>query len=344
MRLKRNRLIKDIGEFELINWIRKRAKRSSDVLLGIGDDVAEVSILKGRNLIVTTDCIQEGIHFETDFAPPEIFGKKLFRVNLSDIAASGGEAKWCVMTAGLNRVLLFKWFRRFMRGFLEEIKNYRVSLVGGDIVESPHENYFSLTLLGTIHSRFLTERSGAKPGDRIFVTGTIGDSALGLKLLQKYKGLRGIPLKLRWLARRHLLPEPRIREGAILAKQKIASAMIDISDGLVQDLCHVLDESGCGCVIYWDKIPLSEQYRRYYRDSGEEFLTSALSGGEDYELLFTVPEKKLSLLNKIRNRLKCQLTEVGVITNRRAERVIEINGKREKLMPGGFRHFLSHQA
>lgn len=341
MRLKRNRLIKDIGEFELINWIRKRVKKSKEVLLGIGDDVAEVSIPEGRNLIVTTDCIQEGIHFEPGFAPPEIFGKKLFRVNLSDIAASGGEAKWCVLTAGLNRDLPIKWFRRFMSGLLEEIKNHRVSLVGGDIIESPHENYFSLTLLGTICSPFLTLRSGAKPEDRIFVTGTLGDSALGLKLLRKYKSLTGIPMKFRWLARRHLLPEPRIREGAILAEEKIASAMIDVSDGLLQDLWHVLDESGCGCVIFGNKIPLSEQYRTYCRDSGEEFLSSALSGGEDYELLFTVPEKNLSLLNKIKNRLKCQLTEVGVITKKKTERVIEIDGRREKLRPGGFRHFLS---
>lgn len=339
MPLKRNRLIKDIGEFELINWIRKRAGKSKGTLLGIGDDVAEVSLPEGRNLIVTTDCIQEGVHFEADFVRPEILGKKLIRVNLSDIAASGGKARWCVMTAGLNRELSVEWFRKFMSGFLEEIKNHSVSLIGGDIVESPHENYFSLTLFGTIYSHFLTLRSGANPGDRIFITGTLGDSALGLKLLKDYKVLEKIPVKFRWLAGRHLLPEPRISEGVILAEEEIASAMIDVSDGLLQDLWHVLDESGCGCVIYGDKIPLSAQYRTYCRDFGEKFLSPALSGGEDYELLFTVPEKKLSVLHKIKNRLKCQLTEVGIITEKKSERVIYINGRRKQLKQGGFRHF-----
>ncbi len=339
MRGKRDKSIKDIGEFELINWIRERAKKSKDILVGIGDDVAEVSLPYGQNLIVTTDCIQEGVHFNTEFAPPEIIGRKFIRVNISDIAASGGRARWCLMTAGLNRELPVEWFKKFMTGFLREIKNYGVSLIGGDIVESPHENYFSLTLLGTIYSPHLMLRSGAKPGDRIFVTGTVGDSTLGLKLLMRYRKLERIPDKFRWLVKRHLLPEPRISEGLVLAEEKIPGAVIDISDGLLQDLSHVLDESGCGCVIYGDKIPLSRHYRLYCNDFGQEFLSHALSGGEDYELLFTVPENKLLRLHKVKNRFKCQITEVGIITEKTSGRIIYINGRREVLKPSGFMHF-----
>lgn len=339
MRGKRNRLIKDIGEFELINWIRKRAEKSKDTLLGIGDDVAEVSLPKGKNLIVTTDCIQEGVHFESNSQYPEIIGRKLVRVNLSDIAASGGMAQWCVMTAGLNRDLCFNWFKKFMGGFLEEIKNYNISLIGGDIIESLHESYFSITLFGSIYPGYTTLRSGANSGDRIFVTGTLGDSALGLKLLKDYKVLEKIPIKFKWLAKRHLLPEPRLSEGSILAEEKIASAMIDISDGLLQDLYHLLDESGYGCIIYGDKIPLSTKYIMYSKSPGEKFLSMALAGGEDYELLFTVPEKKLPRLFKIKNRFKCKLTEIGVITDKKSERVIYINGRKEILKPAGFRHF-----
>ncbi len=336
---KRDKSIRDIGEFGLINWIRARAKKSKDILVGIGHDVAEVSLPQKKNLIVTTDCIQEGVHFNRGFAPPEIIGRKFVRVNISDIAASGGRAHWCLMTAGLNRKLPLEWFKKFIRGFLREVENYGVSLIGGDIVESPHENYFSLTLLGTIYSPFLRLRSGAEPGDRIFVTGTVGDSALGLKLLTEYGKLEMIPAKFRWLAKRHLLPEPRISEGLVLAEEKIAGAVIDISDGFLQDLSHILDESGCGCVIYGDKIPLSPHYRLYCKDSGDKFLSPALSGGEDYELLFTVPENKLSRLQKVKNRFKCRITEVGIITEKTSGRIIYINGRREALKPSGFMHF-----
>jgi thiamine-monophosphate kinase len=339
MRGKRNKIIKDIGEFELINWIRKKALKSKDTLVGIGDDVAEVCLPAGKNLIITTDCIQEGVHFESDFAPPEFLGRKLLRVNLSDIASSGGKANWCVLTAGLNRALTAQWFKRFMQGFFDEIKNYNVVLVGGDIVESPHENYFSLTLFGTVDAHLLRLRSGANPGDRIFITGTLGDSALGLKLLRDYGGLKKIPVKYKWLARRHLLPEPRLSEGVILAEEEIASAVIDVSDGLLQDLLHVLDESGCGAIIYGDRIPISTQYRLYCSKSGDDLLSLVLSGGEDYELLFTVPERKLSRLFMIKNKLKCQITEIGVITGEKSERFIHINGKRKRLKPSGFKHF-----
>lgn len=330
--------IKDIGEFGLINWIKKRAKKGKSTRVGIGDDVAEIDFPADKSLIVTTDCIQEGVHFKLDFADPEIMGRRFFRVNLSDVLAGGGTPGWCVMTAGLNKKLSFGWFSRFMKGFLEEIGQYNVSLVGGDIVESPGGSYFSLTLFGTAPVGGIVKRIGAKAGDRIFVTGTLGDSALGLRILKKYRKHSLVPLRLRGPVERHLLPELREQACRLISENKVASAMIDISDGLIQDLGHLLDASGCGAVIYAEKIPVSEDYIRFFKRDRKNFYTTALSGGEDYELLFTVPVKNIPVLNKIKKRLNHRITEIGVITPDK-KRIVYLDGAPLKIAREGYQHF-----
>lgn len=335
---RKNRLIKDVGEFGLINWIRKNSIKSREIITGIGDDVAEINYPSEKDLIITTDTLQEGIHYNSKFADPEIIGRRFLRVNLSDIAASGGTAHWCVMTAGLNKTLSFEWFKKFMKGFFKELKNFRIFLVGGDIVETPHKNYFSLTLFGTAPAGGIIPRCGATPGDVIFVTGTIGDSSAGLKLLEEYGRVEKIPEGLRWLAKRHLLPEPRLETGRMLADRKIPSAMIDISDGLLQDLGHILDESDCGCIIYSDKIPLSEQYRRFCKINNNDLWTLVFSGGEDYELLFTVSKDNLRRLFSLKNNLNCSLTEIGVITKEKT-RIIYNGDRKKKLVFEGYQHF-----
>jgi len=226
-----------------------------------------------------------------------------------------------------------------MHGFLRDAKKYNVNLVGGDIVESPGGSYFSLTLFGSIPDGMLVRRGSASPGDRIFVTGTLGDSALGLKVLKQFGELSRVPKKFKWFTTRHLLPTPRIVEGDLLSREKIASAMIDVSDGFLQDLSHILDESSCGCTIYADRIPISDKYCKYWKFFSRDFWSPALSGGEDYELIFTVPEHRMDRFLKIKNSIKTRITEIGTINRNSAERVIIINGEKRRLTPEGFKHF-----
>ncbi|HMA54699.1 MAG TPA: thiamine-phosphate kinase, partial [Acidobacteriota bacterium] len=268
--------LKHLGERRVISRIRRAfGQKRADILLGIGDDAA---LVRGpERLLLTTDILVEDEDFRLADHPPRLLGRKALNVNLSDIAAMGGRPLHALVGMALPGDIEESWLRQFMAGFRSAAREAGVALVGGDLSQAG-KIVISVTVTGDVGSP--VARSGAKAGDAIFVSGTLGDAAGGLRLLEK-GGIHGVAKPVRPLVRAFLDPAPRLKLGAILGKRKLASAMIDLSDGLSVDLAHICEESGVGAEVEADRIPISPALTRFARDP----LDMALNGGEDFELL-----------------------------------------------------------
>jgi thiamine-monophosphate kinase len=320
--------LKHLGERRVISRIRRAfGEKRSDILLGIGDDAA---LVRGpQRLLLTTDILVEDEDFWRTDHPPRLLGRKALNVNLSDIAAMGGRPLHALVGLALPGDIDEGWLRQFMAGLRGAAEAAGVALVGGDLSQS-EKIMISVTVTG--ESRFPVPRSGAKPGDAIFVSGTLGDAAGGLRLLAK-GGIYGVIKPVRPLLKAFLDPEPRLKLGALLARRRLASAMIDLSDGLSVDLMHICEESGAGAEVEAARIPISPALARFARDP----LDMALNGGEDFELLFTVrPAKIPAVLALARTH---RITRIGQIVPGRAVRLVSPKGRKTALRPGGFEHF-----
>jgi thiamine-monophosphate kinase len=285
----------------------------------------------------------EGVHFDLGTTDLSSLGWKSAAVNLSDIAAMGGTPRFCLTSLGLPASLTAEGVAELYRGLNACLKRYRTALAGGDTCRSRTGLVISVTLLGEAAKGRAVTRSGARPGDLLFVTGTLGDSAAGLELLRtrgrghprlNRSGTRGTGGREeeKKLIEKHLRPVPRVPEGMRLAG--VASAMIDVSDGLSSDLAHLCEQSGVGAEVLADRIPLSKELRSA-RGFTRPAVAYALSGGEDYELLFTVPRAKLGRLRTLRTGA----TEIGRITSGRGIVLVGENGRKAPLPPSGYDHF-----
>ena len=349
--------ISDLGEFGLIGRIQKLAPRkSSSTLIGIGDDAAALKISASSTLLITTDLLLEGVHFDLSYTDFFSLGWKAASVNLSDIAAMGGIPRFCLTALGIPTGISVEQITEFYRGFNALLKNYRTTLVGGDTCSSRGGLFVGVTALGEVEPKRMVTRAGARPGDKIYATGTLGDSAAGLELLRKTpdnirrQTLCGIRNKksailnprsgIQKLIARHLRPVPRIEWGRKLSLSGCASAMIDLSDGLSSDLFHICEQSGVGSEISADRIPLSDALHKLTGKLAKPAVHYALSGGEDYELLFTAPPGKV---RKLRS-LKLPLTEIGVITAGKTLSLVDTKGRKKPLRPSGYDHFGKRRA
>ncbi len=328
--------IKKLGEFGLIEKIARSAAVSDpQVVKAIGDDAAVVSLNSTACLLVTTDILKEGIHFKKEYSSPFVLGKKCLAVNLSDIAAMGGMPQYYFVSIAIPPDTQYGFIRELYRGMQAQARRFGVQLLGGDTTASQDSLVVSITLLGKAAKSHVLYRHGAGPGDLIFVTGTLGDSALGLMLLEK----GGVPAH-NGLVKRHSDPQPRIEAGQALACSRVASAMMDISDGLAGDLRHIMKQSRVGARIFLDRLPLSAAYRRQCPALVRNFYTPALCGGEDYELLFTVPRRNEKRVRLLAEKLALPMTCIGEITDKRRGLVVaDRHGKRVRPLPTGFRHF-----
>jgi thiamine-monophosphate kinase len=330
--------LRDIGEFGLIHRIAGWTAQPDPALVqGIGDDVAVIG-MDGKNdrcLLATTDLLIEDVDFKRSWTNPLLLGKKALAVNLSDIAAMGGTPSYFLISLGLPRKISLSFVSSFYRGLKEAAKRHGVLLVGGDLSVS-QKIVINICLLGEGKRKELLFRNGAKAGDDLFVSGTLGDSALGLEILKK-EGPKGKP---EGLIGRHLSPVPRTELGRVISQQRLASAMIDVSDGLFLDASHLLDSSRVGARIREDCIPLSKLYRKHIRFYSKDSHRFALTGGEDYELLFTAsPEKKERILS-LAGALKIPITWIGKILPRKEGfRIVGLNGKEYSPPRPGFEHF-----
>ncbi len=326
--------LSDLGEFGLIGRIQKLTPRtSSATLLGIGDDAAALTLSASQTLLVTTDVLLEGVHFDLAYTDFYSLGWKAAAANLSDIAAMGGVPRFCLTALGIPRRTAAEHVTEFYRGFNALLKKHKTSLVGGDTSSSLHGLFISVTALGGVEPGKMVSRSGARPGDRIFVTGTLGDSAAGLELLQN--NVRREAGGVRRLIQKHLRPVPRVAEGREIALSGCASAMIDVSDGLASDLGHLCERSGVGAVVHSENLPLSASLRKNNDRLRRPLLQYALSGGEDYELLFTVPP---AAVKKLRS-LRMSLSEVGMVTSGKSVFLTGDKGRTKLLPASGYDHF-----
>jgi thiamine-monophosphate kinase len=313
------------SEKALISHIRRDAVRGTRVAVGIGDDCAVLRIPSGHQALVTTDFTIEGVHFRRAWHPPEVVGFRCLARGLSDIAAMGGEPHAAFLSLAVPPNLPQVWIDRFMKGLLGLAFAFNVTLAGGDTSESPHGVLADIVVVGSVPKGQAILRSKAQPGDRIYVTGELGgaSAALGEFMVGRKSPSKDFP--------RHFHPNPRVGVGRFLRKLRLASAMIDLSDGLSTDLAHVCEESGVGAEILEAAIPRA----RIGTAGNQVDLDRALHGGEDYELLFTAHRGK-----RVPNRIAgVALTLIGEIT--RGRRVVLKNrtGKISPLQPLGWQHF-----
>ena len=324
-----------LPEKQLIAQIRRMAATSTDggsrlpqraIVKGIGDDCAVLRLLPGRDSLVTTDFTLEGIHFRRDWHPPESVGHRCLARGLSDVAAMGGEPLAAFLSIALPRGLPQAWVGRFARSLISLAEKYGVTLAGGDTAESPNGVLADIMVVGMVPKGKVILRSGARPGDRIFVTGELGGSAAAIVQMMATRK----KVSARYYVR-HFYPEPRLEIGRLLREKQLASAMIDLSDGLSTDLAHICEESGVGAELQPEMIPRA----RVGKPAREVHLDLALHGGEDYELLFTAPAGK----RVPRQIAGVALTEIGRITRGRKIVVRNARGIGYEMEPKGWEHF-----
>lgn len=325
------RQIEEIGERKLIAHLQGKIRvNNSFVLKGIGDDSAIIRTDPGRLLLVSTDSLIEGIHFKQEFATSFQIGWKSLAHSLSDIAAMGGTPLHCLISLILPSSTPFSFFDGFFDGVKSLAAEYGVNIVGGNLAEGRDGIVINLTTLGEVEEGSFSLRSSAKVGDKILVTGTLGDSAAGLKVLEEELYEES------WdeLIHKHLTPKPPLREGALLGK--IATSMIDLSDGLTSDLINILDESQVGARLYLQALPISQATKEVAKRMNFDPFELALKGGEDYELLFTLPAERLSVLEEL--PLKCNV--IGEIKPyQEGKRLMMEDGEEVEFAEWGYEHF-----
>ena len=272
-----------LQEKALIARIRRTTRQGSrSIIAGIGDDAAVLRLPPGHEVLVTTDFSLEGVHFRPEWHPPDVVGWRCLTRGLSDIAAMGGEPQAAFLSLALPKKLAQRWVDRFIDGMMRLASQFEISLAGGDTAQSPDGILADIVVVGSVPRGKAVMRSGAKPGDRIYVTGELGGGSAALD--EFYAGRKAMPRDFA----RHFYPLPRIAIGRFLRAKGLASAMIDLSDGLSTDLAHICEESGRGAEILRDAIPLASVGRQ----GTQVKLRHGLHGGDDYELLFTVPRGK----------------------------------------------------
>jgi thiamine-monophosphate kinase len=339
-----SRLVRDVGEFGLINVLAdtlpSEARAVPDLSLGIGDDAAVWQPAAGEQVVVTTDSLIEGVHFRLDWTDWRSLGHKSLAVNISDLAAMGAAPKLAMVTLGLRGDERLADLRAMYEGLGDLARRYGVAIAGGDIVRSPQSLMLHVTALGeTRHGRVLT-RSGARAGDLIAVSGTIGASAAGLRLLQSEEAdQRRQAATAPLLIAAHLRPEPRVALGEALLRHG-ASATMDLSDGLLGDLPKILEASGVSGRVDARRIPVAAAVRALFPD---DWLELAMRGGEDYELLFTAPPEQWPEIERAVAAVGGAVTAIGEVVARAGERpaleVIDFNGRVKVAKPGAYDHF-----
>ncbi len=331
-----------LGEKKLIQQIRRLAPGGTAVVAGIGDDCAVLRVPPGHDLLVTTDFTIENVHFRRDWHPPELVGRRCLTRGLSDLAAMGGEPRAAFLSLAVAGTVPQKWIDRFLRGLLDLAREFKVPLAGGDTAQSPAGIQADIVVVGSVPRGKAVLRSGAKPGEHIYVTGELGGSAAALARLARTKPVRAEHLprasersaerfsqRISGRSSRQSGPQARVAVGQSLRRRGLASAKIDLSDGLSTDLDHICQESHVGAEIEAQAIPRALAGLTKRRVA----LELALHGGDDYELLFTSAAAVPAQIAGVR------VTRIGRIVPSPGMRLIAADGKRQRLQAAGWEHF-----
>ena len=312
-----HRTVSDLGEHALISRITQRLAKPAWVVIGPGDDAAVIEPERGALDVVTTDAIVEGVHFDPGFVPADAIGHRALAVNLSDLAAMGARPRAALLSLVLPGELEVARLDGILGGLMALADRYRVVLIGGNITRSPGPLVIDVTAIGSVRRRRILTRGGARPGDEVFVTGTIGGAAAGLKSLID-GGARVEDEE------KYLRPDPRVRVGMLLGRNRAATACIDLSDGLADGLRQIAAASGAGIIVDEASIPGSAATMNFHSD--------------DYELLFTVPPSWKGRLRAVKSQAgDLPITRIGIVTKGGGVIVRTPSGDRE--LPAGFEHF-----
>ncbi len=317
-----------MGEFELIKRFFSPAHYTADVCLGVGDDAAVVAVPDGQRLVVAVDTLVAGVHFPDNTAPGDI-GWRALAVNLSDLAAMGATPRWFTLSLCMpesNEV----WLAAFAAGLQEAASRFGVQLIGGDTVKGPLN--ISVQILGSVEADGWLSRAGARPGDVLFVSGIPGEAAGGLRVM--LDSLPTASVEAQHLLQRFLRPEPRVALGRAL--RRVASAAMDVSDGLLVDLTKLCAASGCGARLSLEQLPQSTALRSMFGRERAEHLT--LTGGDDYELLFTVPPQAATRIAVLAQTVGVICTPIGVMDSTTGVHCLR-DGKPVAVNVQGYDHF-----
>jgi thiamine-monophosphate kinase len=328
-----------MNEFELIDFLTKKLPRKTRGLaFGIGDDCA---VINGEKFdwLFTADSLIEKIHFDFRHTSAADLGRKALSVNLSDVAAMGGMPLYFTVSIGVPRHISAGTLKKIYDGIAEVADRSGCVMAGGDTSASEKGLFISIALIGKIKRKRAVLRSGAAPGDFIYVSGTLGDAALALQCARRKKGKCG-----RYFLDRLNNPSARIKLGMIIAKNGFASSMIDVSDGLLADIGHIADSSGTGFVIDAASVPVSADFLKYAKRYKFNPPALALSGGDDYELVFTVPRRRQKIFEKNRRKIEkragCRISLIGrIIKDKRKRAVLGRDGKVLAISDRGYDHF-----
>ncbi|HEY6362301.1 MAG TPA: thiamine-phosphate kinase [Vicinamibacterales bacterium] len=353
----RSTTVSSLGERALIQRITARVSLPPWVVVGPGDDAAVIEPERGALEVLTTDAQVEGVHFDRRFVPPDAIGHRALAVNLSDLAAMGASPRVALLSLALPDALEVETVDQVLEGLLGLATQQHVVLVGGNITRTPGPFVIDVTLTGSVRPRRVLTRAGARPGDEVYVTGTIGDAVVGLRSLQGRAALAaGLDSKercdnpprssldlaeavqFRFCEGRYLRPEPRVRAGVLLGRNRAASACMDLSDGLADGVRQVSEASGVGMCIDAAALPISEEARRWHTGRGQDAVSASVAGGDDYELLFTVRPSHKGRLRAVQKETgNLPITRIGVVTRERRLLVRAADGDRQ--LPPGFEHF-----
>ena len=325
--------VSDLGEHELIARVTARLAMPAWVVVGPGDDGAVIEPERGALDVLTTDAQVEGVHFDHRFMPPDAIGHRALAVNLSDLAAMGAAPRAVLLSLVLPDALDAAVVDGMLDGLLALASAHNAVVVGGNISRTPGPMMVDVTAVGSVRPRRLLTRAGARPGDGVYVTGTIGDASVGLQSLQTARG----PAP-RACQERYLRPQPRVRAGMLLGRNRAASACMDTSDGLADAVRKVAEASQVGIALDASALSIGDEVRRWHEEQGRNVIDTAIGGGDDYELLFTVRPAHSGRLRDVRQRLGgLPVTQIGVVTKQRRLSIRTEAGERP--LPEGFDHF-----
>jgi thiamine-monophosphate kinase len=322
----------DLSERELVARIQSRLAPSPGwLVVGIGDDAAVLEPERNKLEVITVDALVEGVHFDRRFTPPAAIGHRALAVNLSDLAAMGAEPRWALLSLALPPALPCADFDGMIDGLAALARRHRVHVVGGNLTRSTGPLMLDITAAGSVKRRQVLQRSGARPGDLVFVTGAVGAAAAGLQLLSSDPSASDSCVS------RYLQPEPRVREGLLIARNRAATACMDLSDGLADGLHRIAEASGVGMTIDADLLPLDQAARTWFDAHGGDAIGHALTGGDDYELVFTARPNRVGRLKALRLHGSVPFTKIGVCTE--YGNVTLRNGNVDAPIPHGYKHF-----
>lgn len=331
----------DIGEEVLIEHLMKEFSlptSSEGLVVGVGDDAAVLDLGGPMLTIITTDMLAEGTHYRLDLVTPYQLGWKSVASNISDIAAMGGLPTWTLISLGLKPDTDIGFVDEIYRGLVECAERFESKIIGGDTISVRQDSVIGICQMGKIEPNLIARRSGASPGDRILVTGWLGNSRAGLELLLRF-GMEEAAQLHGWLVSQHLTPIPRVLEARAAVATNAVRAMMDISDGLGADLPKLCKASGVGAVVYASKLPISSDLQSAAERLGMDTLELVVGGGEDFELLMAVrPRDVKKVIKAIKEGTGTRVTEIGEFTEDKTVEIVMPDGSKRPLW-GGWEHF-----